>query len=123
MAPGFLKRLVDLVKGTAPQSASGVGPNEVPIYLRCGRCGATVLLRLRKTSEIQRNYDPENHPNCEFYVRKVVTDGNSRCPNRMDVTIEFDERYRVVRKVMTSGQGEFLTAEEYAKSQEQASSP
>lgn len=122
MPPGLWKRLVNLVKGNAPQSVAGVGLNEVPVYLRCGRCGATVLLRLRKTSEIQRNYDRESHPNCEFYVKKVVSDGNSRCPNKMDVTVEFDERYRVVRQLIASGQGEFITSEEYAKSQEQASS-
>ncbi|HOB90541.1 MAG: hypothetical protein WBH35_08240 [Bacillota bacterium] len=116
---GLLRRIADWISGSASQKEPKVGANEVPVYLRCGICGKAVMLRLRKTSEIQRNYDRENHPNCEYYVQKVVADGNSRCPNRMNVVIEFDERYRIVRQKIIEGRfskGEFITAEEYAES-------
>lgn len=116
MSPGFFQRLIDMFSGKPTGSGPQMSANEVPIYLKCGRCGQTVLLRLRKSSEIQRNFDPENHPGCEFYVKKVVSDSNSRCPNRMQVEIEFDERYRILKKQITSGVGEFITAEEYEES-------
>lgn len=119
MSFGFFKRIADFFSGSASQKGSNLGRNEVPVYLKCGMCGETVMLRLRKTSEIQRNDDRENHPGCEFYVQKIVTDGNSRCPNRMHVVVGFDERYRIVRQQVIEGRlskGEFITAEEYAES-------
>jgi len=116
MSPGLFQRLIDLFSGKPFGSGAQISANEIPIYVKCGRCGQKVLLRLRKTSEIQRNFDRENHPNCEFYVKKVVSDSNSRCPNRMQIEIEFDDRYRVVKKQITSGVGEFITAKEYEES-------
>lgn len=118
MSPGLFQRLIDLISGKPTRSGPQVSANEIPVYIKCGKCGEKVLLRLRKTSEIQRNFDRENHPSCEFYVKKVVSDSNSRCPNRMQIEIEFDERYRIVKQQITSGVGEFITAEESQASAE-----
>lgn len=117
MLSGLFKRIAHVFSGSGSGNELGIGPNEVPVYIRCGVCGQTVMLRLRKSSEIQRNYDREHHPNCEFYVQKTVVDSNSRCFNRMNVLVEFDERYRIVNQKITEGKGNFITAEEYIASQ------
>ena len=69
-------------------------PRAIWVYLRCDRCGELISLRIRKSSEIQR--DEGVGQNYDMFVNKTVV-GN-KCFNRMQLRLEFDKSYRVVNK-------------------------
>lgn len=68
------------------------------VELMCDRCHEVLSVRLRKSSDIQRNYDGSGP---EFYVRKTVV-GN-KCFNRIELELEMDARYRPVATRVQGG--------------------
>jgi len=63
----------------------------VLVTVECDRCGEEITVRLRKSSDIQRNYDEEGP---EFFVRKTLV--GKQCFNRIDLELDMDARYRPV---------------------------
>mgnify|MGYP007130807802 CR=1 FL=1 len=77
------------------------------MYLQCDKCGERLALRLRKSSEIQREDDGSH--DYQMFINKTVI-GND-CFNRMQLRLEFDGMYRVVNKQLENGT--FITKDEY----------
>lgn len=77
-------------KGAAHPGISDVGDAMV-VQLVCDRCQEVISVRLRKSSDIQRNYD-DSGP--DFFVRKTVV--GQKCFNRIELELEMDAKYRPV---------------------------
>lgn len=108
---GILFRLWGrLIPGPAAD-ASGIRQTRdaIWVYLKCNRCGEKVALRLRKTSEIQREYGDE--AGYDMFINKVAI--CNKCFQRMNLRLEFDRAYRVINKQLEHGG--FITPEEYEK--------
>lgn len=78
----------------------------IVVQVVCNRCHEVLSVRLRKSSDIQRNYD-ETGP--AYFVRKTIV--GQKCFNRIELELEMDARYRPVDvKVqggkLHTGQGE-----------------
>lgn len=104
---GWLDRLRNLLAGSGTR-AEGQDAEAVRVYVRCGRCGEPIALRLSKRNEIQRNYDDEGADYVHFVNKLVV---GTRCFQRMEIRLEFDAGYRIVRRELKGGT--WLTPEEY----------
>jgi len=70
----------------------------IVVEVQCARCGEVISTRLRKSSDIQRNYD-ETGP--DYYVRKTLV--GRQCFNRIEVELELDARYRPVETRIQGG--------------------
>ncbi len=77
------------------------------VYLKCDKCGEPISLRIRKSSEIQR--DESGGKTYDMFVNKIVV--GSKCFNRMELRLEFDKAYRVVNRELKGGS--FISKEEY----------
>ena len=96
--------------GQAPsQPGLEVAKDAVWGYIKCDKCGEKLALRLRKSSEIQREEAGRGY---QMFINKTVI-GN-QCFNRMHLRLEFDGAYRVVNKQLQAGT--FITKEEYENS-------
>ena len=107
---GFLAKLVNKFISPAPtaaQSGIQVTKDAVWVYLQCDKCGEKLALRLRKSSEIQRE-EAGSH-DYQMFINKTVI-GN-KCFNRMQLRLEFDGMYRVVNKQLENGT--FITKDQY----------
>jgi hypothetical protein len=110
---GFLARLINKFRGVAPsqdEESILVTKDAVWVYLTCDRCGEKLALRLRKSSEIQR--EEAGSRDYQMFINKTVV-GND-CFNRMQLRLEFDGMYRVVNKQLQNGT--FITKSEYESS-------
>lgn len=68
------------------------------VHVLCDRCREVIGVRLRKSSDIQRAFDEGESA---FFVQKTVV-GNG-CFNRIELRLDFDERYRPVAVKATGG--------------------
>lgn len=107
---GFLEKLLNKLKG--PSSSPGeesihVTKDAVWVYLKCDRCGEKLALRLRKSSEIQR--EEAGTQDYQMFINKTVI-GNE-CFNRMQLRLEFDGMYKVMNKRLQNGT--FISKNEY----------
>jgi hypothetical protein len=75
----------------------------VHVYVRCGRCGDKVHVRLDKRHDLSQAEDGGH------FVRKEIMD--SKCFRLMTATLAFDAAYRVQRQEIEGGT--FLTPEEF----------
>lgn len=89
-------RLKELLSGGRSRQAPGASlpgivdvGDAIVVTVECDRCHEEISVRLRKQSDIQRNYDG-NGP--EFYVRKTLV--GKRCFSRIEFELEMDARYR-----------------------------
>lgn len=78
------------VAGQTHPGITDVG-DAIIVQLMCDRCQEALSVRLRKSSDIQRNYDGSGP---EFYVRKTVV--GQKCFNRIELELEMDARYRPI---------------------------
>ena len=114
---GLLSRLVNKLANKLTSAAQTpkepgieVTRDAVWVYVQCSKCGEKIALRLRKSSEIQR--EETGNRGYQMFINKTVV-GN-KCFNRMQLRLEFDGAYRVVNKRLDSGT--FITKEEYENS-------
>lgn len=110
----FWQRLVSRLLGTTPSVDSTgvvVTQDAVWVYLRCEKCGEPIAVRLSKMSAIQR----EESKDYAWFVNKTVVGSKNRCFNRMELRLEFDTRYRLLRKELTGGT--FIPKHEYEAAQ------
>lgn len=63
----------------------------IVVQVACNRCHEVLSVRLRKSSDIQRNYDDTGPA---YFVRKIVV--GQRCFNRIELELEMDARYRPI---------------------------
>ena len=96
---GFFDSLKSFVSGRNEQDKAGFW-----IYVRCRRCGEFVKTRVDLQSAL--NLRDEGG----YLTRKTLV-GNQRCFQRIDVTLYFDEKRRLVDQEIQHG--EFISAEEY----------
>ena len=108
---GLLSRLVNKLTSAAQTPRNRIVTRDaVWVYVQCSKCGEKIALRLRKSSEIQR--EETGNRGYQMFINKTVV-GN-KCFNRMQLRLEFDGAYRVVNKRLDSGT--FITKEEYENS-------
>jgi hypothetical protein len=99
---GFLKKILDAVTGGG--SGRSRDREGLYIYVKCGRCGTPVRVRVSKYHDLQRDYDTG-----EMVLRKEIMD--DKCFRLMDATVRFDPRYQVIDRKIQGG--EFITEDEY----------
>ena len=110
---GLLAKLMGKLTSAAQtprQPGVEVTRDAVWVYVQCNKCGEKLALRLRKSSEIQR--EEAGGQGYQMFINKTIV-GN-RCFNQMQLRLEFDGAYRVVNKQLESGT--FITKEEYENS-------
>ena len=99
---GFLDSLKSIFSGRE------TGDEGYYIYVRCRRCGEVIKTRLNLQRDL--SYSDEGG----FVVHKTLV-GNQLCFERIEVTLNFNERRQLVDREIS--QGEFITAEEFAADQ------
>lgn len=72
--------------------------NALSVAIECDRCGEHIMVRLRKSSDIQRNYEVGDFA---FFVQKTVV--GTSCFNRIEMRLEFDARYRLISSKIRGG--------------------
>lgn len=94
----WLKKLTKgLLGGGAPKAKGESGAlkdvgDAIVASVECDRCGERIDVRLRKSSDIPRGAEGDPF---EFFVQKTVV--GTKCFNRIDLRLEMDARYRLVR--------------------------
>jgi len=68
------------------------------VSVECGRCGERIDVRLRKSSDIPSASDGDPF---EFFVQKTIV--GTKCFNRIDIRLEMDARYRLIRSDAKGG--------------------
>ncbi|GAB4526718.1 MAG: hypothetical protein Kow0063_01220 [Anaerolineae bacterium] len=97
---GLLDSIQSLFRGSGGQ---GDG-NARWVYVRCGRCGEAIKTRIDLRNDLSRLEGGG------FVVNKTLV-GSQRCFERIQVTLTFDDNYKVVGREIV--RGEFITAEEF----------
>jgi len=80
-----------------PQSVEDLG-DALLVRVVCDRCGEEIAARLRKSSDIQPNYDGGEFA---YFVQKTLV--GAKCFNRIDIRLELDGRYRLLRSNVRGG--------------------
>lgn len=95
-----------LFKGSGkPRPAAQQGdPNAIWLYVRCGKCGTPVRVRIDRRNDLSREEGPG-----VFFVRKQIMD--DKCFRMMEAELWFDSKYAVVSSEMHGGT--ILSEEEY----------
>lgn len=70
----------------------------ISVVIICDRCGEEISVRMRKSSDIQRNYESGEYA---FFVQKTVV--GTECFNRIEMRLEMDPRYRLISKHIEGG--------------------
>ena len=98
---GFLKRLFGSLA-----SGGGGRADEYRTYVRCGRCGEILDVRVDLRNELTPTYDEGEGA---YYVRKgVMGSGANRCFQTVEVELSFSADRQVVSR--TAHGGEFVSA-------------
>ena len=74
------------------------------LYVRCNKCGARARVRVSLANDLSMEEDG-------YILRKEIMD--NRCFQLMHAELRFDERRRVISRMVTGG--EFISAEEWAE--------
>lgn len=77
------------------------------LYIKCGRCGAPVHVRVDLTNDLAADYGDDDAEG--YFVRKEVMD--DRCFRIMHAELAFDTRRRELSRTIEGG--EFITEDEY----------
>ena len=83
-------------------------PRELYIYAKCNRCGAFVRSRIDLEHDLSQDFERGG-----YFVRKGLVD--TRCFQRMEVELRFDNRRRVQSQRIQGG--EFISREEWEAAQ------
>ncbi len=110
MALRILKKLGGFFSGGG---ARGTGERGVfYLYVRCGKCGEKVRVRVNTGNDLSRDYDRGTGDAGSGYVlRKDIMD--SKCFRIMHAEVQLDDAHRIISKEISGGQ--FITQEEYEK--------
>lgn len=97
----LLKRLANLFNPARPPAP------EYWIFARCHRCGEVLKARVNLNNDLSVDYEDKT---TTFFCRKVLT-GESRCFQRIEVELTFDQNHNLMSREIQGGQ--FISREEY----------
>ena len=95
------------------KSALGLGgaAGGMYLYVRCGRCGDVVRVRVNMANELQQEFS-DNGGISGYSLHKTVVD--SKCFRPIELSMTFDGRRRELSREVEGG--EIVTREEYVAS-------
>ena len=79
----------------------------IDIYVEDDKCGNQMKLLFRKSYDIQKVYKDDRE--AAYEIKKVVVCDN--CYNKIDLHLEFDKRYKIIRQEIENGK--IISKEEY----------
>jgi hypothetical protein len=71
----------------------------IDIYIEDNKCGNQMKLLFRKNYDIQKVYTDDC--GTAYEIRKVVV--CDKCYNKIDLHLEFDKRYKIIRQEIENG--------------------
>jgi hypothetical protein len=74
------------------------------IYVKCDRCGEIIKTHIIKGNEIVPTYSEEGPA---YFLRKELI--GAKCPNRVLLTMEFDEAKRIISRDVSGGTFQEMT--------------
>lgn len=89
--------------------AGGVQDKGIYFYVRCGRCGDPVRVRINPDAELRQDFAAGGDATDGYSVRKMVVD--QRCFRPIEVRMRFDAGRREQSREIEGG--EFITREEF----------
>lgn len=99
MSSGFFKKLFGKKE---EEDSSGI----LWIYTQCDECGEKFKTLIRKYNDLSPTYKNDG----PAYILKKELVGAS-CPNRINLSLEFDRNYHKISEEITGGH--FISKEEY----------
>jgi len=102
---GFVDSLKSIFSAGGEQATD---KNTHWIYVRCHRCGETIKTRL----DLQHSLNSLDEGG---YIARKTLVGNQLCFERIEVTLTFDERKRLVGQEAV--RGDIISAEEFEAAQ------
>ncbi len=100
----FLRRLFGARGHNAPAD------NVLHLYVRCGRCGAPVHVRIHLYNDLAVEYD-DNENIAGYRLRKEIMD--SRCFRLIYADLAFDRNRHELSRAIEGG--EFISQDEYER--------
>lgn len=94
---GFLKRISSFWRGEAQVEETDV----LWLVVECDKCNETIRVRINKKTDLQNEFLRPGEAGCAFTLKKEVL--GKRCPNLMEVSLKFDDRYGVLSKEVKNG--------------------
>ena len=85
-------------------------PNAIFLYVRCGKCGERIRLRVDKRHDLMPDYGRGAGDFPEGYILRRDIIG-SNCFQMMQAELYLDRNYNISSQSITGG--EFITREEY----------
>ena len=93
-------------------TASGIERRSYWVHARCQRCGEVISARVDLLNDLSRDFDTQ-----QFIARKTLMgDGRHRCFQRLEITLIFDKKKRLVDRSIIGG--EFLHPTEVDEAKE-----
>lgn len=109
---GFLKKIKAAIFGTAGGEIKD--KEGIYFYVKCGKCGAPVRVRVNKFHDLQRDEDGDG-----FILHKEIMDGS--CFRLMYATMHFDYNRRITTQEIDGG--EYITWETYQSLTQPSAAP
>ena len=81
--------------GGSRQAGDGSG---MYLYIKLHRCGDVVRVRVDMNNELSQNDESDG-----YWVRKLVSNGNYKCP-KGELTLHFDTNRKMTNTEITGGQ-------------------
>ena len=102
---GILRRLFGRREGREEGD-----PNALFLYVRCGKCGEKIRVRVDKRHDLMPDYDrgPGDFPEGYVLLRDII---GSKCFQMIRAELSLDRDYHIISQSITGGQ--FITREEY----------
>lgn len=71
------------------------------LVVECGKCKETIKVRIDKKTDLQNEFPQPGKAGCAFTLKKEVL--GKRCPNLMEVSLKFDDRFRILFREVRGG--------------------
>lgn len=102
----FLERLFGSLRGKGGSSGAD---NAFYYYVRCGRCGERIRVRVDRANDLAQDFDNGGDNPSGYRTTKGVV--GKQCFRVLTLTITYDGARRVTSRSIDGG--EFITAEEF----------
>ncbi len=79
------------------------------IYVQCGDCGEKIRTRINLYNDLSVEYGEDGEKDT-YLCRKTIL-GKARCFRRLEVTLTFDSRRRLIAREIAGGA--FISAEDF----------
>ena len=107
----FLGRLFR--RGGARDDATASDQHAVYYFVRCGKCGEVLRIRIDRRWDLQQEFEDEGDVVSGYVATKDVV--GKKCFQMMQLTVRFDRSHREVEKDLQ--RGSFVTRQEYEQGQ------